>query len=176
MKHLKLISAFVGGLLIILGLSCMLWYNCSSLKLSFFISTDSPAAVEIDAEYTNYENKDFIQPMHISASTEPTLYSHQLKTAQLDRLKLTFRGYKGTVNLADVYISGHHFGNFTIAPSDGLNVLNNSPDNISFMMQNDTAVTICTACVQQTQKHFKPLIFTAVILAYLFFCALTAVG
>ena len=176
MKHLKLISAFVGGLLIILGLSCMLWYNYSSLKLSFFISTDTPAVVEIDAEYTNYENKDFIQPMHISASTEPTLYSHQLKTAQLDRLKLTFRGYKGTVNLADVYISGHHFGNFTIAPSDGLNVLNNSPDNISFMMQNDTAVTICTACVQQTQKHFKPLIFTAVILAYLFFCALTAVG
>ena len=87
MKLFKIISAYLGCLILFLGLSYPLWYSYSSLTLSFFLSTNSTATIETKAEYTNFDNQEFVQPFYLNTSVEPTLFHCTLKTNQLDRLK-----------------------------------------------------------------------------------------
>jgi subfamily B ATP-binding cassette protein MsbA len=158
------------GLAAVVGISFKLWYNYPSGKLSFFMSGDGAPQVEISyrdvsgAKYTDYV---FPQLTH-----KPQLIEKTLQAAKVRNLRLKISKYSGTLNLADVFLSGEHLTDVQIEPSEGLNVLNSSANNVSAILQNETSYKICKKCYTPAlKKVFWPWRLGCIIGLYLLLCA-----
>ncbi len=170
MKRLKQIALMLCGLAAVVGISFKLWYNYPAGKLSFFMSGDGAPQVEISyrdvsgAKYTNYV---FPQLTH-----KPQLIEKTLQTAKVRNLRLKISKYSGTLNLADVFLSGEHLTDVQIEPSEGLNVLNSSANNVSAILQNETSYKICKKCYTPAlKKVFWAWRLGCIIGLYLLLCA-----
>lgn len=170
MKRLKQIALMLCGLAAVVGISFKLWYNYPAGKLSFFMSGDGAPQVEISyrdvsgAKYTDYV---FPQLTH-----KPQLIEKTLQTAKVRNLRLKISKYSGTLNLADVFLSGEHLTDVQIEPSEGLNVLNSSANNVSAILQNETSYKICKKCYTPAlKKVFWPWRLGCIIGLYLLLCA-----
>ncbi len=170
MKRLKQIALMLCGLAAVVGISFKLWYNYPSGKLSFFMSGDGAPQVEISyrdvsgAKYTDYV---FPQLTH-----KPQLIEKTLQAAKVRNLRLKISKYSGTLNLADVFLSGEHLTDVQIEPSEGLNVLNSSANNVSAILQNETSYKICKKCYTPAlKKVFWPWRLGCIIGLYLLLCA-----
>ena len=170
MKRLKQIALMLCGLAAVVGISFKLWYNYPAGKLSFFMSGDGAPQVEISyrdvsgAKYTDYV---FPQLTH-----KPQLIEKTLQTAKVHNLRLKISKYSGTLNLADVFLSGEHLTDVQIEPSEGLNVLNSSANNVSAILQNETSYKICKKCYTPAlKKVFWPWRLGCIIGLYLLLCA-----
>ena len=170
MKRLKQIALMLCGLAAVVGISFKLWYNYPAGKLSFFMSGDGAPQVEISyrdvsgAKYTDYV---FPQLTH-----KPQLIEKTLQAAKVRNLRLKISKYSGTLNLADVFLSGEHLTDVQIEPSEGLNVLNSSANNVSAFLQNETSYKICKKCYTPAlKKVFWPWRLGCIIGLYLLLCA-----
>ncbi len=170
MKRLKQIALMLCGLAAVVGISFKLWYNYPAGKLSFFMSGDGAPQVEISyrdvsgAKYTDYV---FPQLTH-----KPQLIEKTLQAAKVRNLRLKISKYSGTLNLADVFLSGEHLTDVQIEPSEGLNVLNSSANNVSAILQNETSYKICKKCYTPAlKKVFWPWRLGGIIGLYLLLCA-----
>lgn len=170
MKRLKQIALMLCGLAAVVGISFKLWYNYPAGKLSFFMSGDGAPQVEISyrdvsgAKYTDYV---FPQLTH-----KPQLIEKTLQAAKVRNLRLKISKYSGTLNLADVFLSGEHLTDVQIEPSEGLNVLNSSANNVSAILQNETSYKICKKCYTPAlKKVFWPWRLGCIIGLYLLLCA-----
>ena len=170
MKRLKQIALMLCGLAAVVGISFKLWYNYPAGKLSFFMSGDGAPQVEISyrdvsgAKYTDYV---FPQLTH-----KPQLIEKTLQAAKVRNLRLKISKYSGTLNLADVFLSGEHLTDVQIEPSEGLNVLNSSANNVSAFLQNETSYKICKKCYTPAlKKVFWPWRLGGIIGLYLLLCA-----
>ncbi len=170
MKRLKQIALMLCGLAAVVGISFKLWYNYPAGKLSFFMSGDGAPQVEIsyrDVSGTKYTDYVFPQLTH-----KPQLIEKTLQTAKVRNLRLKISKYSGTLNLADVFLSGEHLTDVQIEPSEGLNVLNSSANNVSAILQNETSYKICKKCYTPAlKKVFWPWRLGCIIGLYLLLCA-----
>lgn len=164
MKKIKSVALFFGGLLLCAAASFPLWYGYAPLKLSFFLSGDGEPYIDIEYSAGTKTEKISLYPQ---LTSEPALQEIKIKSPVVDTLKIKINHYKGTINIADVFLSGKNLQNLQPEPSDGLTILNNSSNNQSFVMNNATTINVCSACYLQNHKIFKPKIAIIITGLYL---------
>ncbi len=177
MKQLKLIAVFLLGLSAIVGLSFRLWYRYPDAKLSFFLSGSGKPQIEI--MYRDVNGAEYTDRINPQIEHKPVLIEQTLKTAKVRNLQFKISQYQGTINLADVFLSGNHLTDVQVEQSEGLNVLNASANNVSVIMQTDTLYNVCEKCYGDMLKkviQYRTLaIFTGIyFLVWILFFVLCA--
>ena len=173
MKILKLFAAVSLGFCLIFGLTFDFWYAYPSFNLSFFASGNG--APYIDIQYIDTVNKTQNITIYPQLSATPQLQSVQIKTNAIKSLKLVIKHYEGVINIADVFLSGKNLQNVKVNPSNGLNILNNSTNNISASIQGETSFELCEDCSLVHNRQFLAKQFTLVAGIYALFIILLSI-
>ena len=160
MKILKLFAAVSLGFCLMSGLTFDFWYAYPSFDLSFIASGNGEPYIDI--QYTNTDNKTQSTTIYPQLSATPQLQRVQIKTNAINSLKLVIKHYEGVINIADVFLSGKNLQNVKINPSNGLNVLNNSTNNVSVSIQEETTLDLCEDCSLVHNRQFLAKQFTLI--------------
>ena len=174
MKLGKIIFCAIAGLLATIGVSVFLWYGYPSPKLSFFLSGNGEAYIDI--QYTDFNGHEANSQLYPELTATEVLYTVVLKTADVNTLKIKFNKYTGVINISDIFLNGKPLKNLQPQPAKGLNILNNSGGNLSVALQNEATIDICQDCYLPTQRVFKPVVFVTIFLLGIILCGLFIVG
>lgn len=164
MKYLKLIAGVIGGFILLVGLSYRIWYTYPSPKLSFFLSGQGEPFVDI--LYKNSAGDENTTMLYPVLSSEPQLQELLLDEHKIKEINVIIKHYQGTLHLSDVFLNGRNLKNPQALPSDNLNILNASANNLSFIMQNETTIHLCDDCLIISKKQFMPNRFFLLCMAY----------
>ena len=165
MKRLKYCAVLLCGLLTVIGISCRLWYHYPLGKLSFFMSGDGAPQVEIT--YNDVNGQQYTDHIYPKLTHKALLIEKTLQTAKVRNLRFKINNYLGTLNISDVFLSGEHLVDIQIEPSEGLNILNASTNNVSAILQNETTYDVCKKCYTTAlKKVFYPWVLAFIIGIY----------
>ena len=161
----------VVGLLLTAGATYKLWYHYPEAEVSFFLSGKGDA--EVQFLYSDIHDNKYTDYSYVQLSAEPQLVDKQLRAAKVSDLRVKINKYTGTLHLGDVFVNNKLYTGLQIEPSEGLNILNQSANNISVIMQNPTTYKVCDECYAATlEKVFYDRILALIIGLYAALCLL----
>ena len=171
LKRLKIFAAMIVGLLLTAGATYKLWYHYPEAEISFFLSGKGDA--EVQFLYDDVHGTAYTDYLYLQLSAEPQLVDKQLQTAKVTDLRVKINKYVGTLHLGDVFVGGKLYTSLQVEPSEGLNILNQSANNISVIMQNPTTYKICDKCYAATlEKIFYERALALILGLYAALCLL----
>ena len=174
MKLGKLIFCAAAGLLRTIGLSSFLWYGYPNPTLSFFLSGNGEAL--LDLRYTDFNGTEKNTQIYPEMTETPVLYTVVLDSTDINALTLKLSKYAGIVNISDMFLSGKALKNLQPLKTDGLRIINNSADNLSAVIQSETTIDVCQNCYKPEHRVFKPVIFITALLFGIILCGLLIAG
>ena len=174
MKYIKTIALIFLGCLLVMGSTFFAWYNYPNAKLSMFLSGNGNAWFDI--KYNNFNNSEKINNLYLDLTIEPKLYTVELKLAEINKLQFDISHYEGTINISDVFLNGVLFKNLQPQDIKNVNILNQSSNNLSFIMSYPTMINVCENCFKPQTKKFKPFIFSIILLSYVLLCIIGLLG
>ncbi len=162
----NLIKYGVFSLFGLLLASSYFWYSYPELKLSFFMSGNGSPQISVEAaRYDGSSEKTVLSPV---LTATPTLYTIQLKTAELKELKLNIADYQGQINISDVFAGGKNFKHLMPAAADNLNILNSSANSVDFNMRDKAEINICADCLPlPTQRQVNYIYLCLAMMIYI---------
>lgn len=160
--------AFI-GLILTIAATSVFWYGYPNPKLSFFLSGNGNAWIDIN--YTNDSDSQKTTLLYPQLTSVPEIYTVDMQYSSLKSLSFKISHYQGSLTLSDVFLSGVALKDFQLSAGNTANIRKDANGATILSLTEPAELILCTDCYHPQVKHFKPITFIICLFIYIIVCA-----